>query len=83
MGVTGERSRTCGRDDRKARKMITLGSALDSHIFYAHQQLKRARAEEDFAGIALWMFRIDELLDRRGSPRTGDAQRAPTATAKH
>ncbi len=49
--------------------MITLGSALDSHIFYAHQQLKRARSEEDFAGVALWMFRIDELLDRRGHLR--------------
>ena len=46
--------------------MINLVSMLDSQIFSAYQQVKKARAEGDYAAMIRWMLRVDGLLDRRG-----------------
>lgn len=46
--------------------MINLASTLDSEIFNAYQQVKKARAEADYAAMIRWMSRVDRLLDRRG-----------------
>lgn len=58
--------RPCGHIDRKATQMINLVSVLDSQIFSAYQQVKKARAESDYAAMIRWMLFVDRLLDRRG-----------------
>ncbi|MCV7157009.1 hypothetical protein [Mycolicibacterium brisbanense] len=47
--------------------MINLIATLDSEIFTAYQEVKKARAEADYAAMIRWMTRVDRLLDRRAA----------------
>ena len=47
--------------------MTDFDSALDRRIVFAYQQVKKARADGEYAAIIIWMRRVDELLDERMS----------------
>ena len=48
---------------RRGRPIVASDHALERRIFDAYQEVKRARADGDYASICGWMSVVDHLLD--------------------
>jgi len=65
--MTRRQHATNSRADRKGLSMTDVDPGLDRRIVFAYQQVKKARADGEYAAIIIWMRRVDELLDERMS----------------
>jgi hypothetical protein len=52
--------------------MSDLDPTVDGRIIEAYRQVKKARAEGQYAAIIVWMRRVDELLDERAAAARAD-----------
>ena len=53
--------------------MSDFDPTFDRRIFFAYQQVKKARADGKYAAIVIWMNRVDQLLDERMSRSRAEA----------